>query len=154
MDFRLSVSTKAIDSEKFRLQFQKAHLYQLDDFHGRAIFFPREKDLHEHEAEDHPFFSPRPNESKNGWKKLEKYSDLFYNWADLENSHALLDEKNNHHPDRSLPKAIFLPFLFGLFHPSRSASVGGHDPHREEGRVSFLHCPKVPSLDFQDQRSQ
>jgi hypothetical protein len=64
---------------------------------------------------------------------VEKYIDLFYNWVDLENSYALLDEKKKHARNRSPPWAVFLPFLFVLFPAVRPGSLGGHDPHREKG---------------------
>jgi hypothetical protein len=61
------------------------------------------KDLHGHEANDPNPSRARPDKSKNDWKEVEKYIDFFYNWADLGNSYALLDEKYKHVPDRIPP---------------------------------------------------
>jgi hypothetical protein len=88
MDFRLSISTEAIDAEKFTSQFQKVDLYHEDEFRRPATPLSRAKDLHGLEVFDLHLPRARPDEPKNDWEndweKVEKFSDLFYNWADLE----------------------------------------------------------------------
>jgi hypothetical protein len=43
----------------------------------------------------------RLDESKMIGKRLKNIFIFIYNWTDLENSYALLDEKNKHDPGRS-----------------------------------------------------
>jgi hypothetical protein len=64
MDFRLLISTEAIGPEKFTIQFQKAHLYQRDEFRRPAILLARAMDLHGHEADNRHLARVWPDESK------------------------------------------------------------------------------------------